>query len=223
MSPHVVSRRYQWSLPRQPGFVNLVSSRYHLPVRPSDDLYPLIERLSNLLRGGLRSEGAPRELEPVHLQALDYLARANDYSNTPVGVAEYLGLTKGNVSQRLLALERDGYLRRLPDRRDGRISHLVPTAWARALLARTVPPPGWRQAIDALPAASREPLAQGLRQLLSALQQAHGRRSFGVCRSCRFFTSLQDRNLCGLTGDVLHDEQAAKICREHEPVAAGAG
>ncbi len=187
---------------------------------PSADLYPLVERLTNLLRSGLRGEGAARELEPVHLQALDYLARANDYSNTPIGVAEYLGLTKGNVSQRLLGLERDGFLRRRPDARDGRISHLVPTAKARALLLRAVPPPHWRQAIDALPAARREVLAQGLRELLSALQEAHGGRTFGVCRSCRFFTRREGRNLCGMTGDFLLDEQTERICREHEPAAA---
>lgn len=209
-------------MPPRGGFVNLVSPRYHYRVPQSDDLYPLLERLSNLLRAELRSEGAPRQLEPVHLQALDYLSRANDYSNTPVGVADYLGLAKGNVSQRLLALERGGYLRRRPDQRDGRLSHLIPTARARALLERTVPPPHWRQAIEQMPAADREPLAQGLRRLLAGLQAAHGRRTFGVCRSCRFFTVQQDRNLCGLTGDELGDEQAAKICREHEPQPLGA-
>ena len=60
------------------------------------------------MRTELRKAGADEALQPVHLQALIYLARANRYSNTPQALAEYLGLTKGTVSQTLLLLDRQG-------------------------------------------------------------------------------------------------------------------
>ena len=182
--------------------------------------YDLLERLGNLLRGDLRRAGASDDLEPVHLQALDYLARANHYSNTPLGVADYLGLAKGNVSQRLIALERKGYLKRSGDTADGRVSHLAVSAKGRALLRTNVPPPAWREALESMPAQRRSALDQSLFDLLRGLQTAHQLRSFGVCRTCRFFTPEGDQFRCGLTKEPLAIEQTTKICREHEASAA---
>ncbi|MCZ8130230.1 MAG: MarR family transcriptional regulator [Steroidobacteraceae bacterium] len=182
---------------------------------PRPSAYVLLERVSNLLRAELRSAGAADELEPVHLQALDYLDRANAYSNTPLAVAEYLGLTKGNVSQRLIALERAGYLKRTADARDRRVSHLALTAKGRSLLRAAVPPPHWREALAALPAESVDRLERGLLDLLRALQLAQGGRSFGECRTCRHFVVDGGRYACGLTREPLAAEQTTKICREH--------
>ena len=57
-------------------------------------------------------------------------------------------------------------------------------------------------------------------ELLRALQTAHELRSFGVCRTCRFFTPEGDQFRCGLTKEPLAIEQTTKICREHESSAA---
>ena len=40
-------------------------------------LLELVERLGNLMRTELRKAGAEEVLQPVHLQALTYLAKAN--------------------------------------------------------------------------------------------------------------------------------------------------
>src|ERR1700674_5335522 len=71
-------------------------------------LLELVERLGNLMRTELRKSGGDEALQPVHLQALIYLSKANRYSNTPQALAEYLGLTKGTVSQTLLLLDPRG-------------------------------------------------------------------------------------------------------------------
>lgn len=189
------------------------------PEAPVDDLFALIDRLGHLLRHDLRAGGAGDGLEPVHLQALDYLTRANRVSDTPVAVAEYLGLTKGNVSQRLLALERAGLVQRTPDADDGRVSHLQPTEAGQARLAAAVPPPAWREALRALPPSQRRALETGLRALLAALQRARGGRSFGVCRTCRHFVRVGDAARCGLTGEALAASQTLRICREHAPAS----
>ena len=69
-------------------------------------LLELVERLGNLMRAKLRRVSAQMQLQPVHMQALLYLSQANRYSNTPQALTEYLGLTKGTVSQSLLQIGR---------------------------------------------------------------------------------------------------------------------
>src|ERR1700674_5985038 len=83
-------------------------------------LLELVERLGNLMRTELRKSGGDEALQPVHLQALIYLSKANRYSNTPQALAEYLGLTKGTVSQTLLLLDRRGLIERFEDDIDRR-------------------------------------------------------------------------------------------------------
>ena len=46
-------------------------------------LLELVERLGNLMRTELRRAGSDESLQPVHLQSLIYLSKANRYSNTP--------------------------------------------------------------------------------------------------------------------------------------------
>lgn len=67
-----------------------------------DRLYALLERIGNLLRAEERAAGLRHGPQPVHLQALRYVQSCNRYSNTPAALTEYLGLTKGTVSQTLL-------------------------------------------------------------------------------------------------------------------------
>ena len=77
----------------------------------------------------------PNELQPVHMQVLDYLQRANRFSDTPLAVGEYLGLTKGNISQRLNVLENLDLIRKTADEYDGRVVHLRVTSAGKRLLA----------------------------------------------------------------------------------------
>ena len=60
-------------------------------------LFDLLERLSSLTRVWFRQHPLLADLQPIQLSALLYLARCNRYSNTPLAVTEYLGLTKGTV------------------------------------------------------------------------------------------------------------------------------
>jgi DNA-binding MarR family transcriptional regulator len=183
-----------------------------------DSIFHLIERLGSLLRSEQRRLGAPHSLEPVHLQALAYLLRANRYSDTPIGVAEFLGLTKGNVSQRLMALERAGLLSRHPDADDGRVVHLAPTARARALLRALMPPPGWRTALRTA-GIDEAALESALAALLAGLQRANARRTFGQCRTCRFLRRENGGFVCGLTSEPLTASDTELLCREHETAA----
>ena len=185
------------------------------------DLSLLLERLTNLLRAEQREGGSHVSLQPVHLSSLLYLSRANRYSDTPAGITEYLGSTKGTVSQSLLVLERKGLIAKRPDKRDGRVIHLELTDRGKRFLEDQWPSRHVREAVAMLPEPRLKKLQDALRELLTALQRAHGSRSFGVCRTCSLFERLGDgRFRCGLTLEPLAEVETGKICREHRAARA---
>lgn len=103
-------------------------------------LFDVMDRLSSLMRMWFRQHPLLSDLQPVQLSALMYLARCNRYSNTPLGVTDYLGLTKGTVSQSLKLLETKGLIVRKQDDRDKRSVHLQLTESANTLLDALLPP-----------------------------------------------------------------------------------
>lgn len=174
-------------------------------------VHELLERLGHLIRAEQRRIGAELGLQPIHLQVVSYLSRCNRYSDTPMAVTEYLGPTKGTISQTLLLLERKGLLQRQPDEKDRRRVHLALTDEGRAV-AREIA----SGSLAALPASQAGRLETGLEDLLRRTQKARGSRTFGVCGSCGHLLRERSRYRCGLTGEPLVAAETAKICREHE-------
>lgn len=177
-----------------------------------------VERLGTLTRAGLRRAGAPYGLQPVHLQALMYLRQANHYSNTPQALAEYLGLTKGTVSQSLLLLSRRGFIERYADSADKRLVRLVLSDAGELLLKEIRLAPEWRQAARSISTGRVKTTAAALRELLLGVQQRSGSKTFGVCRTCAHCRREGQRSYrCGLTDERLALPDLRKICREHQP------
>ena len=202
-----------------PVLVNVVSRRYYLAMSTAGpSLLELIERICNLARSGLRTQSDSGQLQPVHLQALAFLGRANRYSNTPQILSEYLGSTKGTVSQSLLLLHRRGLIEREADPHDRRVVRLRLSAEGRRQLATSGLEREWASALADLPREQIDSALQVLAQALTNLQRARGGRSFGVCRTChQFRREAGDRFRCGLTDEPLSSADTEKICREHEP------
>lgn len=181
------------------------------------EIYEHLERIANLLRTDTRKSGIARGLQPVQMEALHYLSSCNRYSNTPVAVADYLGLTKGTVSQTLGVLEAGGLVEKKPDQKDRRVVHLSLTAYGRQVIAESIPPRTLKSAIELLSESDQEMVSAALNKILRTLQQANQLRTFGVCKSCRHHRLLADQTRhCALTGEQLQLEDAEKICREHE-------
>ena len=109
-------------------------------------LLELVERLGNLMRSEARRVGADEQLQPVHVSALVYLANANRYSNTPQALGEYLGLTKGTISQSLLLLDRRGLIERYQDDLDRRVVRLRISGTGEQFLNDMQPQLAWQQA-----------------------------------------------------------------------------
>lgn len=172
----------------------------------------LLERLSALIHQSVRDDAARYGLQPIHVQVLSYLARANDYSNLPIAIAEYFGITRGTVSQSLNVLERKGLVLRQADPRHGKRIHLTLTAAGAEMLEQA-----WSQRIETVLASmplEKVGLEAALHGLLTGLQRLNGQRPFGVCRQCAHFLTEGDAARCGLTDQPLGGAQITKICRE---------
>jgi len=182
------------------------------------NIHEYIERLSNLLRNESRKAGAAYGLLPIQIEALHYLSICNRYSNTPMGVTEYLGQTKGTVSQSLKVLEKKGFLTKQTDCEDKRISHLHVTQAGRDLLASIIPASLFSHACKQLSTSSQTQIGDNLQQLLHAIQQSHQMKTFGVCHTCRYHQTDEQGEgfFCGLTLEALSVDDSQLICREHE-------
>lgn len=171
----------------------------------------ILERLGALVHQAVREDAARHGLLPIHLQVLQYLAQANRYSDLPIAIAEYFGLTRGTLSQTLSVLQRKGLLARHPDPGHGRRIHLRLTPAGESVLAGS-----WTERMqEALrDARATAGLDAALTDVLAALQRINGRRPFGVCRQCAHFRTQAGESSCGLTGETLDADQGARICRE---------
>ena len=188
----------------------------------TDTTYQYLERLANLARWSVRKAGAALGLQPVQVEALHFLSRCNKYSNTPIAVAEYLGLTKGTVSQTLSVLDNAHLLEKLPDKRDRRLVHLHLTEEGHQVIDQIIPPAALMSALADMPAEKRQQLESSLPDLLLSLQRANGLRTFGVCHACRYHQLMsENQRYCGLTNETLHKAEADQLCREHEQRPAG--
>ncbi|GAB4115830.1 MAG: MarR family transcriptional regulator [Acidobacteriota bacterium] len=181
----------------------------------------LLERINHLLRAEERHSGGG--LQFVHLQILDYLGRCNRYSDTPAAVADYLGLTRGTVSQSLIRLESRGLIVKITDLRDGRRVHLHLTPSGRKVADSARREQLLDRALRSLPPEFAPHLEHSLTRLLVELQRCHGGVAFGVCRTCRHFQTDPGGagHRCGLTGEALSEPDSHLLCREHQPAAAG--
>jgi DNA-binding MarR family transcriptional regulator len=172
----------------------------------------LLDRLSTLLNQSLRDYALQYGLLPIHVQVLAYLAQANQYSDIPIAIAEYFGITRGTVSQTVNLLESRGLLNKKTDPRHGKRVHLVLTPKGKSIVDS-----GWSKALSA--GISHEPLNVKevnamLLSLLKRLQRLNGQKAFGICHECMHFLKNEKANSCGLTGEILTTDQTLRICRE---------
>lgn len=178
-------------------------------------IYAYLERITNLVRAEERALCTRHNLQPIQLRMLRYLGTCNRYSNTPAGVAAYVQLTKGTVSQSLKALEAKGFIKKQVDRRDKRQVHLLLTESGRTVLAG-LPPAALHDVSLALGEMEAAETARALHRYLLALQRTNQMHGFGVCQTCRYHQAVDAQHFrCGLTDEVLTRPEAELICREH--------
>ena len=186
-----------------------ISTRYYIGMDTIGHIRTLISRLARL-------EGAETwgdALNPAQIAALEYLSRANRFSRAPSHVAEYLGTTRGTMSQTLKALMRKGYVSETRSDADKRSIRYDLTAEGSAVLARST---ALANAIEALPERDRLMLSESLSTLLGTAVTARGGRAFGVCATCAFHRAAEHGAFCALLSVRLATEETDQICHEHE-------
>lgn len=153
-------------------------------------------------------------LNPAQRAVLSYLARANRFSRSPSHVAEYLGSTRGTVSQTFKSLVQKGYVIEQRSQTDKRAIHFDLTdKGARA----TDEPKLMSQAISKMTKRTTDGLTASLETLLLSLLAENGGRAFGICNQCRHFETRENGGHCTLLSEDLSSIEATKICNEQEP------
>ena len=176
-----------------------------------NDIDIWLERLTTLRKNQMRQAAKSENLQLVHVEILQYLSIANQYSNTGQALSEYLGQTKGSISQSITLLEKQQYVTRHPSQKDKRVMCLSLTIRGKDCVDRmskywSLPP--------------NNTLHDNLELLQSLLQQwqdKQGYQSFGQCQSCHHNSELNNGKFrCGLTGATLSAVDVKQICREQQ-------
>ena len=183
------------------------------------DVFEQIERIAVLIRSEEQKKCAQLGLQSVHLQVLKYLYKCNKVSDTPAALANYLGMTRGTVSQTLNLLEKKGYIAKTEDSKDRRVVHLSLTQDGQHTLEQAKPAELFIKASQFIKNIKNiGDFAADLDATLTALQKANNAQSYGVCSTCHYFTEADDKLLCGLFKQTLSDADVNKICLEHTVV-----
>ena len=174
----------------------------------------LVERLAHVLREELRTVATAHGLALAQLEVLRYLARANRFSDTVSGLVDYLGATKGTLSQTVSALERKGLVERLPDAGDGRVQHCRLTEAGEEVVRAS------RCSVMVQRVLLDDATADRVEGLLRNLLNARGGWAFGVCATCAHHRVTDQGRRCALLGVYLTEDDATRICKEHTNEAA---
>ena len=174
-----------------------------------EELSRLLDRLGRMSRGLQYCHG----LNPAQWDCLRFIGQANRFSRTPGALASFLGTTKGTASQTLNALEKKGYLSRVPDPNDRRVRHIELTDLGARLLDED-PLNCLDKAISDLPPETVDTMSAGLTQLCADMQSRCGGQDSGVCQTCGHLegTTATGNMMCGLKQAELSCEDATRFC-----------
>lgn len=170
----------------------------------------LVKRLSRLDD----NNGWGDDLNPVQQTTLDYLARANKFSRQPSIVAQYLGSTRGTVSQTLKSLADKGYIEKIISATDKRSIMYDLTMMGQKHFKVTN---GLQKAIENISANDLRQTSKVLQQLLSTAIEENAQKPFGICKSCIHFQSKTSGGHCNLLNETLLKEEISQICHEQKP------
>ena len=181
-------------------------------------VFDLIEYMAALIRSEERKRCTELKLQLVHFQVLEYLSLCNKYSDTPAAITNYLGMTRGTVSQTLILLEKRELIEKKQDQSDKRVFHVQLLKKGFNILNKAKPTDLLKKAAKILKNSSISGGEEIFIEALIALQKANNSHSFGICSSCKNFTRQSTGFFCELTQEKLSKSDSEKICQEHVPV-----
>lgn len=182
-------------------------------------IFDLVEYIATLIRSEERKRCTELKMQTVHFQILGYLSQCNKYSDTPAAITNYLGMTRGTVSQSLILLEKKEFIEKRQDSVDKRIFHVQLLKKGLDILNKAKPTALFKKAAVILEKNSsligREAV---FIEALTALQKVNKSQPFGLCKMCKNFTRNSSGLFCELTQENLSNSDSEKICQEHVPI-----
>lgn len=189
-----------------------------IDIMRSPTVFDLIEYMAAVIRSEERRHCTALKLQLVHFQVLEYLSVCNKYSDTPAAITNYLGMTRGTVSQTLILLEKRELIEKRQDQVDKRVFHIQLLKKGFNIYHKAKPTELFEKAVKIL---EKNGMIKGGEDIfvdaLTALQKANDSQSFGICRSCKNFTNTAAGFFCELTQEALSKSDSEKICQEHMP------
>lgn len=180
------------------------------------EIFRVVERLGEIMKVSARQIGAEYGLLPVQLEVLHYLASCNRFSDTLMSVVEYLGQTKGTISQTVKTLEQKGFIEKFQDPEDKRTIHLKVTGSGYRLVNEKLPGEQFKLACQKLGAADQEVVERALKRLTTSLIETSEIKTFGICKTCKFNRREASQFYCELLKIPLLKDDVTKICKEHQ-------
>ncbi|MDQ7089532.1 MAG: MarR family transcriptional regulator [Methylococcales bacterium] len=179
-------------------------------------VFDLVESMTTLIRSKERKRCTELKLQRVHFQIFKYLAHCNKYSDMPATIANYLGVTRGTMSQSLIVLEKKGFISKNQDEKDKRVFHIQLLDKGLAILKKATLIELFEKATFILEKnTSLVDVEILFVNALTALQKANNSFSFGVCNTCVNFQKQSTGFFCQLTQEKLTKIDSKKICQEH--------
>ncbi|TLP44123.1 MarR family transcriptional regulator [Cohaesibacter sp. CAU 1516] len=172
-------------------------------------IHDLIDRLARLDAAGAWAG----DLNPTQRSILSYLARANRFSRSPSHVADYLGSTRGTVSQSLKSLAEKGYVRELRSEHDRRAISFDVTPRGHETLRQST---RLQQAVTSMDQRTEQSLQNGLMTLLRESLALSEGRTFGLCKSCKYHEPREAGGYCKLLKIDLKEQECTQICFEQD-------
>lgn len=174
----------------------------------TDLVRQLILRLARLDADAGRNEG----LNPAQSMALEYLDRANKFSRQPSHVAEFMGSTRGTISQTLKALREKRLIAEVRSESDRRAVSYELTPMGNTVVARSN---ALRRTFQDLSESQLNQLGQSLQTILNTALRSNGQKPFGVCKTCQHFSPRSKGGFCNLLSTPLEQSETEKICVEN--------
>ena len=152
--------------------------------------------------------------------ALRFFARANRFSRTISGFAQFHATTRGTASQTVKTLVAKGYLERTPSEKDARSVRFDVTALARRKLLHD-PLTSVANAAESLGEERLTQLTAYLRAMLGDVSNQRQQPAAGFCRLCGHLDrGVGGQNAqCRLMREPLVDKEFEELCvRYHATV-----
>lgn len=181
------------------------------------NLFNLINELANQIQNEIRRTCTEQGLQLVHAQILFYLSKCNRFSDTLASVTDYLGITKGTVSQSIILLEKKGLLTKRYDNLDRRIQHVLISSKGDEILMKLFPPKNFIGALQKLTENQKENLEKTILEICNELTCSSQSIVFGSCHNCNFLKSDGKFYQCAFARQPIIEKDLEKLCRAFSP------